>query len=75
MRINFVCSYKIVDAIRITSDIKDYKIHIHVLTQLILREYVGKYRFDELLEQKDNIAASVLEKLKSLSNISSKATK
>ncbi len=64
LRINFVCSYKITDPLRILTEIKDYKIQIHVLTQLILREYVGKYRFDELLEQKENIAAFILEKLK-----------
>ncbi len=64
LRINFVCSYKITDALHIMSDIKDYKAQIHVMTQLILREYVGKYRFDELLEQKENIAGFVLAKLK-----------
>lgn len=64
LRINFVCNYKIVDALSIIRDIKDYRQQIHVLTQLILREYVGKYKFDELLEQKENIADSVLQKLK-----------
>jgi len=68
LRINFVCSYKITDALRIQSEIKDYKQQIHVATQLILREYVGKYRFDELLEQKENIAAFILEKLKEKQN-------
>ncbi len=64
LRLNFVCSYKITDVYKITSEIKDYKQQIHVLTQLILREYVGNYRFDELLNQKENIASFVLEKLK-----------
>jgi len=63
LRINFMCTYKITDAVKIVSEIKDYKAQIYTLTQLALREYVGKFRFDELLEQKDSIAAFVLEQL------------
>ncbi|MCL1873746.1 MAG: slipin family protein [Clostridiales bacterium] len=63
LRINFVCSYKITDAVKIVSEIKDYKAQIYTLTQLALREYIGKFRFDELLEQKDSIAAFVLKQL------------
>ncbi|MCL2254226.1 MAG: slipin family protein [Lachnospiraceae bacterium] len=65
LRINFVCTYKIADAVKIVSEIKDYKTQIYTLTQLALREYIGKFRFDELLEQKDSIAAFVLKQLKS----------
>ena len=36
---------------------------IYTLTQLMLREHIGKFRFDELLEQKDSIAESVLKNL------------
>jgi len=64
LRLNFVCTYKITDAVKIISELKDYKTQIYTLTQLALREYVGKFRFDELLEQKDSIAAFVLEQLK-----------
>jgi len=63
LRMNFVCTYKITDAVKIVSEIKDYKAQIYTLTQLALREYVGKFRFDELLEQKDSIAAVVLRQL------------
>jgi regulator of protease activity HflC (stomatin/prohibitin superfamily) len=63
LRINFVCTYKITDAVRIVSEIKDYKAQIYTLTQLALREYIGRYRFDDLLEQKDTIAAFVLQQL------------
>lgn len=64
LRINFVCTYKITDAVKIVCEIKDYKTQIYTLTQLALREYIGKFRFDELLEQKDSIAAFVLGQLK-----------
>jgi len=65
LRINFVCTYRITDAVKIVSEIKDYKAQVYTLTQLALREYVGKFRFDELLEQKDSIAAFVLKQLQS----------
>ena len=64
LRLNFVCTYKIMDAVRIINEIKDYTSQIYTMTQLALREYVGRFRFDEILEQKDSIAAFVLEKLK-----------
>jgi len=63
LRMNFVCTYKITDAVKIVGEIKDYKAQIYTLTQLALREYVGRFRFDELLEQKDSIAAFVLKQL------------
>ena len=63
LRINFVCTYRVTDPIKITCEIKDYKAQIYTLTQLALREYVGRFRFDELLEQKDSIAAFVLNQL------------
>lgn len=63
LRVNFVTSYRITDAVKITSEIKNYKERIYTVTQLALREYIGKFRFDELLEQKDNIASVVLERL------------
>lgn len=64
LRLNFVCTYKITDAVSVATKIKDYKTQIYTLTQLALREYVGRFRFDELLEQKDSIALFVLERLR-----------
>jgi len=64
LRINFVCTYRVTDALKMVNEIKDYNAQIYSLTQLALREYVGRFRFDELLEQKDSIAAFVLGQLK-----------
>ena len=64
LRINFVCSYRITDAVKLVSGIKSYKEQMYTVTQLALREYIGKFRFDELLEQKDDIAAVVLKQLR-----------
>ena len=64
LRINFICNFKICDAVKLISSIKDYRNQIYILTQLALREYIGKYKFDELLEQKEAIANYVLENLR-----------
>jgi len=64
LRVNFVCSYKIADPVNIIIKLKDYKTLLHVFTQLALREFIGKYRFDELLRQKDNIGGFVLERIR-----------
>ena len=65
LRINFVCNFKICDAVKLISSIRDYRNQIYILTQLALREYIGKYKFDELLDQKEAIANFVLDNLKS----------
>jgi len=64
LRITFVCNYRIVDFIRIQNDIDNYKEQLHVAAQLALREYVGKYRIDELLENKDQMSQFILDRLK-----------
>lgn len=64
LRVNFVCSFQVTDPVKIVSELKDYKTQLYVLTQLVLREFTGKYRFDDLLRQKDSIGGLVLEKLK-----------
>lgn len=64
LRINFVCSYRVVDFVRIDNEIDDYREQLHVAVQLALREYVGKYRIDEILENKDEMSRYVLERLK-----------
>ena len=64
LRINLVCSFRVTDPVSIVGQLKDYKAQIYVLTQLVLREFTGKYRFDDLLRQKDSIGGFVLEKLR-----------
>ena len=64
LRINLVCHYKISDYVKIYDEIEDFKEQIHVTLQLALREYVGKYRIDEILENKEQISEFVFKKLK-----------
>jgi regulator of protease activity HflC (stomatin/prohibitin superfamily) len=68
LRVNFVASYRVTDAVKIVGEVKNYKERIYTVTQLALREYIGRFRFDELLDQKENIASSVLERLRAKSD-------
>jgi regulator of protease activity HflC (stomatin/prohibitin superfamily) len=64
LRVNFTYSFQVTDPVSIAGKLKDYKTQLHVMTQLVLREFTGKYRFDDLLRQKDSIGGFILEKLK-----------
>jgi regulator of protease activity HflC (stomatin/prohibitin superfamily) len=64
VRVNFVCNYKVTDFLKIRSEIGDYEKQLHVLIQLVLREYVGKNRLDELLDQRDEMGEICLKKLR-----------
>jgi regulator of protease activity HflC (stomatin/prohibitin superfamily) len=64
IRVNFVCNYKITDYIKIASEIGDYEKQLHVLIQLILREYVGQKHLDELLAERDAAGEICLKKLR-----------
>ncbi len=63
LRINFVSQYKITDPLK-TVAIKDFEDQLYIVMQLILREYIGCLKLDELLVKKQEIGAFVLERLK-----------
>ncbi|ANY65118.1 peptidase [Paenibacillus sp. BIHB 4019] len=62
LRLNFVCQYKITDPIKVLM-IKSFEDQVYIVLQLILREYVGTLRLDDLLKMKQEIAAFVLSRL------------
>lgn len=64
LRINFVCNYRITDYEKILTEIDDYSEQLHVAAQLAMREYVGKHKLDEILENKDEISRYVIDKLR-----------
>lgn len=64
IRVNFVCSYRITDYVKILTEIDDFSEQLHVAAQLALRDYVGKYKLDELLENKEQMSEFVFERLK-----------
>ncbi len=68
LRINFVLHYRITDCVKVATEIDDYKEQLHVAVQLALRDYVGRYRIDEILESKDQISSYVFGKLKEKEN-------
>ena len=64
LRINFVCNYRITDYVKILTEIDNFEEQIHVAAQLALREYIGKYKLDEILENKAQMTEFVFERLK-----------
>ena len=68
LRINFVCNYRVTDYVKILTEIDGFAEQIHVTAQLYLREYVGKYKLDEILENKDKISEYVFNRLKAKEN-------
>lgn len=68
LRINFVCNYRVTDYVKILTEIDDFSEQMHVAAQLALREYVGKHKLDEILENKTQMSDFVLEKLKAKEN-------
>lgn len=60
IRINFQTKYKTVDIVKALLENKEYEKQIYILMQLALREYVGMYTLDELLEKKESVSNSIL---------------
>ena len=61
LRINCVCDYEIADFERIAAEVDDYGKQLHTAVQLALREYVGRYRLDEILENKNALTEYLTE--------------
>lgn len=64
LRINFVCNYRVTDYVKIATEIDDYEEQMHVAAQLALRDYVGRFKLDEILENKDEMSQYVFDRLK-----------
>ena len=61
LRINAWAQYKVADIEKALLQNKEYDKQLYVAFQLALREYIGAFSFDELLEKKDSIAPFILE--------------
>lgn len=64
LRISCVCGCRIKDCIRVVSDVEDYEEQLHVAAQLAMREYVGRYTLDEILENKEKFSEFLLDSLR-----------
>ncbi len=63
LRINFFGQYQVTDIVKALVKNKDFDKQLYVLMQLALREFIGRFTLDELLEEKIAIAADVKEVL------------
>lgn len=63
LRLNFVCQYKIVQPLR-ALEMKSFDEQIYIQLQLMLREYVGTLKLDELLKRKEDAASFILSRLR-----------
>ncbi len=66
IRINLMCTYKVVDPRTMIETIKNLENHVYACVQLVIREYVGRYRLDELLQQKEEISRFIFKRLKEI---------
>ena len=64
LRVNFVCQYRINDPVKALHSIKNYEEQLYILMQLALREYIGAFTLDEILERKESISAQVVTAIK-----------
>lgn len=64
LRINFTMFYKVTDARRIADIAQNLNEYLYSLCQLTLREYISKYKTDEILENRDKISEEVINSLK-----------
>lgn len=62
LRLNFVCQYRIVNPLK-SLEIRGFDEQVYILLQLILREYVGTTKLDDLLRMKQEIGAYALARL------------
>ncbi len=64
LRINFLCTYRITDYVKVVTEVDNYIDQMYNAAQMALRDYVGRYRLDQLLENKDELSGFVTERLK-----------
>ncbi len=64
VRVNLMCTYRVVDPRTMIETIKNLENQVYACVQLAIREFIGKYRLDELLEQKEEISQFIFKRLK-----------
>ena len=60
LRISITVKYRVTDIVKALADNRDFDKQFYVQMQMALREIVGKLTFDELMENKDQIAEQVM---------------
>ncbi len=55
IRLNFLCSYRITDLIKLLSEVQDYEAQLYSMAQMVLREVVSTATLDELLSDREEL--------------------
>ncbi len=63
IRMNVACMYKIKDAVEFAAAVSDMKGQLYSAVQLVIREIVGNYKLDEILEKKEQISREIYHAL------------
>ncbi|MBI9013237.1 MAG: slipin family protein [Clostridiales bacterium] len=63
VRINFICQYNIINVEVPILQIQNYEQQLYLQLQMIIREYVGNMKLDDLLKNKKDMAEFVYDKL------------
>ncbi len=66
IRLNILCSYRITDPLSLVQKMEGSGKLLYAKLQLLAREYVGRYRLDELLAQKEEIGRFLCAQMKDL---------
>lgn len=69
IRMNVACMYKIRDAVEFAETISDLKGQLYTAVQLVIREIVGNYKLDEILEAKEQISKEIYTALQERENM------
>ena len=64
LRVTLTVTYRVTDPVKVFTEVDDYQNHLYTAAQLALRDFVGQYALDELLESKERMSAFVLEQLR-----------
>lgn len=64
IRVNFYTQYKVTDIEKAILENKEYEKQLYTMIQLAIREYIGGYTLDEMLEKKENISGYIIQTLK-----------
>jgi hypothetical protein len=69
LRINAWAQYQVVDIEKALLENKEYEKQLYVSFQMVLREYIAGFGFDELLEKKETMSSFVIGHVKSKAEI------
>lgn len=66
IRLNILCSYRISDPLSLVQRMEGSGKLLYTKLQMLAREYVGQYRLDELLAQKESIGTCLYDQMRAV---------